>query len=77
MVAQALGDYKTSTILVSMILNGKGCLTGSALQGVQYRFHTLPIAVFVCLLLFVYIIVEQWRRSGGLHQVWADWSRVV
>ena len=37
----------------------------------------LLFQVFVCLfvLLFVYIIVEQWRRSGGPHQVWTDGGR--
>ena len=59
----ALRDFKTSTILVYMSLNGKGDLTGCGLF------------IFVCL--FLYNIVEQWRRSGGeLHQVCADWRSV-
>ena len=33
MVAEALHDFKTNTILECMILNGKGCLTGCGLTG--------------------------------------------
>ena len=33
MVAQAVSGFKTSTILVYMILNGKGDLTGCGLHG--------------------------------------------
>ena len=39
-VAQALLDFRTSTILVYMILNGKGWLTGCALHG--YSLVSVP-----------------------------------
>ena len=32
MVVQALGGFKNNTILMYMILNGKGCLTGCGLH---------------------------------------------
>ena len=41
MVSQALRGFKTSTILVCMILNGKGCLTGCDLHG-----YSLTSALF-------------------------------
>ena len=38
MVAQAFCDFKTSTILVYMILNGKRCPTGCGLNGYNLVF---------------------------------------
>ena len=51
MFAQALHDYKTSTLLVHMIINGKGCLTGCGLHGcslVSFLFEQVnPMLLFV------------------------------
>ena len=58
-VGQTLRDFKTSTILVYMILNGKGCLVSCGLHG-----YGLPIVsalckcivcLFVCLFCCFYI----------------------
>ena len=40
MVAQTLCNFKTSTVLVHMIINGKGHLTGSGLHG--YGLVSVP-----------------------------------
>ena len=67
-----------------------GCgLHGHSLVPILYRvmqygcclfidktFLLVSSTFFFVVLLFVYMIVEQWRRSGGLHQVRADWWRV-
>ena len=51
-------------------------LTGCGLCGYSLVsglfINSLLLFLFEVILLFVYIIVEQWRRSGGLHQVGAD-----
>ena len=80
-IAQALHDFKNITTLVYIILNCKGGLTGCGLHGFslvsipltsQPNIAVLHFCVFqFCLfvLLFLYIIVEHWRRSGGLCKV--------
>ena len=52
MAAEALRDFKTSTILVHMILSGKGGLTGSGLHGyslVSIHFLTGQSNIASCL----------------------------